>query len=62
MTTNDLETNELLVRISYLHPIVSERVRAGLLGSALHTHADLEVAVRELGWRLLRLNDERGKP
>jgi len=57
-TTNDLEANELLVRIAQLSPIVSHFVRNGQLGMALTEGSKLEDAVRKLNWRLLKLKEK----
>ena len=54
-TTNDLELNELLVRIAQLQPIMSHFVRTGNLNAALDEGSKLEDAVRKLNWRLLDL-------
>ena len=56
-TINDLEANELLVRIAQLAPIVSHFVRHGQLGLALTEGSKLEDAVRKLNWRLQHLRE-----
>lgn len=58
-TVNDLETTQLLIRIAQLQPVVSAYVRSGDLSRALWSSADMEKTVKDLGWRLQRLIDER---
>ena len=56
---NDLELNELLVRIAQLQPVVSHFVRNGNLNAALDEGSKLEDVCRKLNWRIL---DLKGKP
>lgn len=56
-TVNDLEANELLVRVATLAPIVSHFVRIGNVNAALDEGSKLEDAVRRLNWRLLKLRE-----
>ena len=58
-TVNDLETNELLIRVAQLQGVISAHVRAGDLSRAAWSTADLVAVVRDLEWRIRDLLKEK---
>lgn len=57
-TINDLKTNEMLIRVAQLQGVISAHVRAGDLGRAAWSTADLVAVVRDLEWRIRDLIKE----
>jgi len=52
MTTNDLETNELLIKVYQYQQLVSHYVRAGDLRKAAEKASDLHALTRSLDARI----------
>jgi len=59
MTVNDLEANELLIKVAQYQQLVSYYLRNGDLRKAAEKASDLHALTRNLDWRVQKLLTER---